>query len=76
MTPRDASSRFLETGSITSHDGRTQLESELKRRYHRKSKMAKLKGRLAAAKDARDREAIIKKIHVLSPWWVEPAPKG
>jgi len=47
--------------------------SELKRRYHRKEKMRKLKARLAAAKDHRDKEAIIKKIHVLSPWWQEPA---
>ena len=64
--------------SVPGLPGTTMVErkSELKRRYHRKSKMAKLKARLAAAKDARDREAIIKKIHVLSPWWVEPAPKG
>jgi len=47
--------------------------SELKRRYHRKKKMAKLKARLAAAKDPRDREAILRKIHILSPWWTEPA---
>jgi hypothetical protein len=47
--------------------------SELKRRYHRKQKIAKLKARLAAAKSERDKEAIIKKIRVLSPWWEEPA---
>jgi hypothetical protein len=47
--------------------------SELKRRYHRKAKMAKLKVKLAAAKDGRDKDAILKKIHVLSPWWTEPA---
>ena len=46
---------------------------ELKRRYHRKKKMSKLRSRLAAAKDGRVREAILKKIHVLSPWWQEPA---
>ena len=45
---------------------------ELKRRYHRKKKMAKLKAKLAAAKDAREKDAILKKIHVLSPWWQEP----
>ncbi|HZT82787.1 MAG TPA: DUF6800 family protein [Gemmataceae bacterium] len=48
--------------------------SELNRRYHRKQKMAKLKAKLAAAKDQREREAIIKRIHKISPWWQEPAP--
>jgi hypothetical protein len=50
--------------------------SELKRRYHRKQKMAKLKARLAAAKSNSDREAILKKIRVLSPWWQEPAAQS
>ncbi len=45
---------------------------ELNRRYHRKKKMAKLKGKLAAAKDNRERETLLAKIHALSPWWVEP----
>jgi hypothetical protein len=48
--------------------------SELNRRYHRKHKMAKLKARLAAAKSGGEREAILKKIRILSPWWKEPAP--
>ena len=47
--------------------------SELDRRYHRKQKMAKLKARLAAAKSGGEKETILKKIHVLSPWWAEPA---
>jgi hypothetical protein len=47
--------------------------TELKRRYHRKKKMAKLKARLAAAKDQRERDAVLRKIHILSPWWEEPA---
>lgn len=46
--------------------------SELKRRAHRKEKMRKLKSRLAAAKDGREREVILRKIHLLSPWWLEP----
>ncbi len=46
--------------------------SELKRRYHRKEKMAKLKVKLAAAKNGGEKDVILKKIHVLSPWWVEP----
>jgi hypothetical protein len=45
---------------------------ELNRRYHRKRKMAKLKAKLAHAKDSREREHILKKIHTLSPWWTEP----
>ncbi len=45
---------------------------ELRRRYHRKSKMRKLKARLAAAKDGRDRDNILRKIHLLSPEWREP----
>jgi hypothetical protein len=49
--------------------------SELNRRYGRKKKMAKLKAKLAAAKDGREREAILKKIHRISPWWAEPKPQ-
>lgn len=53
-------------------------KSELKRRYHRKKKMAKLKARLASAKDSGKKEAILKKILLISPQWqpagqVEPA---
>jgi len=45
---------------------------ELNRRYHRKKKLAKLKAKLATAKDGRDRDNILRKIHLLSPWWTEP----
>ena len=48
-------------------------KKELKRRYHRKYKMPKLRARLAAAKDSRERDAILRKIHLLSPEWTEPA---
>ena len=48
--------------------------SELKRRYHRKGKMRKLKARLAAAKDARERDHILRKIRLLSPMWAEAKP--
>jgi hypothetical protein len=44
---------------------------ELRRRYHRKAKMKKLKAKLAAAKDSKEREKILGKIHALSPWWQE-----
>ena len=50
---------------------------ELDRRYTRKKKMKKLKEKLAkatAGKDSREREKILGKIKVLSPWWKEPAP--
>ena len=47
--------------------------TELNRRYHRKQKMRKLKSRLAAAKDDRERDKILAKIRALSPGWTEPA---
>jgi hypothetical protein len=47
--------------------------SELKRRYHRKHKLAKLKAKLAAAKSGHEKEQVLKKIRILSPWWTEPA---
>jgi hypothetical protein len=50
--------------------------SELKRRYHRKKKMRKLKDRLEAAKNPHDKEAVLKKIHILSPWWDEAVLKN
>ena len=43
---------------------------ELKRRYHRKGKVKKLKAKLGTATGA-DREKIIYKIKRLSPWWTE-----
>jgi hypothetical protein len=46
---------------------------ELKRRRHRTQKLRKLKAKLAAAKSGHDRDTILHKIHVLSPWWQEPA---
>jgi hypothetical protein len=48
--------------------------SELNRRYHRKKKLAKLKAKLHAAKDSREKEHILKKIRTLSPLWQEPTP--
>ncbi len=46
---------------------------ELRRRRKRGAKLAKYKVKLAAAKDGKDRDAILAKIHRISPWWVEPA---
>jgi hypothetical protein len=43
--------------------------SELNRRYHRKKKMAKLKAKLMTAKEGPKKDAILRKIHILSPWW-------
>ncbi len=48
--------------------------SELNRRYQRKQKLAKLKAKLAAATDGRERDKLLHKIRVISPWWQEPAP--
>ena len=44
---------------------------ELNQRYQRKKKLAKLKTKLAAAKDGREKDNILKKIHRISPWWSE-----
>jgi hypothetical protein len=50
---------------------------ELNRRYHRKKKLRKLKSRLATAKDGREKENILRKIHILSPFWTDlEAAKG
>ncbi len=51
-------------------------KKELKRRYNRKSKLAKLKHKLATAKDGRERENVLKKIHAISPFWKEPAAQS
>jgi hypothetical protein len=51
--------------------------TELNRRYHRKAKMQKLKRKLAkatAGKDNREREKLLAKIRLISPFWKEPAP--
>lgn len=48
---------------------------ELRRRRKRHEKMEKYKSKLAQAKTPHDREAIVKKIQRLSPWWKEPAAK-
>ncbi len=46
---------------------------ELNQRYHRKKKLTKLKAKLSTAKDGREKEAVLKKIHAISPFWKEPA---
>jgi len=57
------------------HDERSndmvERKIELNRRQHRRRKMFKLKAKLAAAKSNHDKEQILKKIHILSPWWKE-----
>lgn len=45
---------------------------ELRRRRTRHKKMDKLKDKLATAKDSKEKDAILAKIHILSPWWQEP----
>ena len=44
---------------------------ELRRRYHRKKKMVKLKAKLETATGA-DRDKVLYKIKRLSPFWTEP----
>jgi len=48
-------------------------KKELKRRYHRKKKLSKLKSKLTTAKEGRDKENILTKIHMISPWWAPAA---
>ena len=45
---------------------------ELRRQRARRKKMFKLKDRLAKAKNAGERDTIVKKIHRISPFWVAP----
>ena len=51
-------------------------KTELKRRYQRKKKLTKLKKKLATAKDGREKEAVLKKIHTISPFWQEPTAQA
>lgn len=46
-------------------------KSELRRRRSRRKKLTKLKNKLGQAKELRDKEAILSKIHIVSPWWKE-----
>lgn len=46
---------------------------ELRRRRTRREKMFKLKAKLAAADSQHDKDKVIAKIKLLSPWWV-PLP--
>jgi hypothetical protein len=46
--------------------------SELKRRRTRRKKLLKLRAKLATAKEGREKDQILHKIHVISPWWRDP----
>jgi hypothetical protein len=50
--------------------------AELRRTRTRREKLTKLKDKLAKAKTGGDRDAVLKKIHRISPWWKEPKPAG
>jgi hypothetical protein len=56
--------------------GMVERRSELNRRYHRKQKLKKLKAKLAKAKDGRERDNVLRKIRLLSPWWTETRTKA
>ena len=71
--PRAAMMPFSSKPSHTGKPTMVERRKELDQRYQRKKKMGKLKAKLAAAKDARERDVVLKKIHVISPWWKEPA---
>lgn len=51
-------------------------KKELKRRHHRKAKIRKLKAKLAAATDSRQKEHIMYKIQRLSPFWQPEETEG
>jgi hypothetical protein len=46
---------------------------ELRRRQARKKKLRKLKTKLGSAKDNKERDILLGKIAIVSPWWKEPA---
>ena len=46
---------------------------ELRRRRTRHKKLLKLKEKLAAAKDGKEKDKVLARIHIASPWWKEPA---
>lgn len=46
---------------------------ELRRRRARKKKLDKLKFKLEKAKDGKERDTVLGKIHRISPWWTEAA---
>jgi hypothetical protein len=48
---------------------------ELRRRRSRAKKMSKLKAKFAAAKDGKEKDAVLAKIRRISPWWQAPATK-
>ena len=47
---------------------------ELRRTRSRRKKLTKLKEKLAAAKSNTERDAALKKIHRISPFWKEAKP--
>jgi len=46
---------------------------ELRRQRARRKKLFKLKDRLAKAKDGKEKDLVLAKIHHISPWWQEAA---
>jgi hypothetical protein len=74
--PRTAGAVEVASADEPEEGRMVERRTELNRRYHRKQTMAKLKARLAAAKSNSEREGILRKIHILSPWWTESASSG
>jgi len=50
----------------------SEKQVELRRRRSRRKKMAKLKERLAKAKNKSESDQVLKKIHRISPFWQAP----
>ena len=73
--PRELPGPRVFFASFGAPNAMVERKIELKRRRHRRAKMFKLKARLAAAKDGRERDQILAKIRRLSPFW-KPAAAG
>src|SRR5689334_9303231 len=58
---------------IRGHCTMVEKKIELRRTRARRKKLTKLKEKLARAKTGGDRDAALKKIHRISPFWKEPA---
>jgi Family of unknown function (DUF6800) len=72
-----AATRWTQRNSDLNEETAAMVEKkiELRRRRARGKKLAKLKDKLAAAKDGKDKDAVLVKIRRISPWWQAPATK-
>ena len=48
-------------------------KKELRRQRARRRKLLKLKDKITRAKDGKEKDQLVAKIHKVSPWWKEVA---